>query len=49
MNEREDIRYNQTFSTDTKLGAVRSLISIAASEKMPLMHFEFGPNFPTVI
>lgn len=45
LNQRKGIDYHQTFSSVTKLGTVRSLISIAASEKMSLMQFDVSTAF----
>lgn len=45
FKQKQGIDYNQTFSPVTKLGTVRSLISIAASEKMHLMQFDVSTAF----
>lgn len=45
FNQRQDIDYNQNFSPVTKLGTVRSLIRIAASEKINLMSFGVSTAF----
>lgn len=45
FSQREGIDYSQTFSPVAKLGTIRSVLSIAASEKMHLIQFDVSTAF----
>ena len=45
FNQREGVDYSQTFSPVARLGTIRSLLSIAASEKMNMKQFDVSTAF----
>jgi transposase InsO family protein len=45
FNQREGIDYSQTFSPVARLGTIRSVLSIAASERMYLKQFDVSTAF----
>jgi len=46
FNQREGVDYSQTYSPVARLGTIRSLLSIAASEKMYLKQFDVSKTKP---